>query len=152
GLVRNGALPSGGEDTSASGVLLNSQSLKQVDLSYDGTTLSERIEDLLTHAVFATSFVVNIPQVLGSDTAYVGFTGASGSSDFWELEDVLSWQFTSQATLPGAPTKVRIASFTSSEIDLGWNANSFNETGFSVERSTDGSTFTEIGTTTAPSF
>src|SRR5262249_21999375 len=149
GLVLNGASPSGGVSTVPSGVLLNSQSTKQIDLTYDGTVLTERIEDLQTHQVFQMSFPVNIPQVLGSDTAYVGFTGASGSGDFWELEDVLSWRFTSQAPLPGAPTNLRQTAFATSTIDLAWNSNSYNETGFQVERSTDGTTFTVLGTTTA---
>jgi hypothetical protein len=71
---------------------------------------------------------------------------------FWELQDVVNWTFSSQAPLPGAPSNLRVASSTSSEIDLAWNANSYNETGFRIERSTDGTTFTEIGTSTNTTF
>jgi hypothetical protein len=156
GLVLNGANPAGGMDTTSSGVLLNSQDQKQVTLTYDGTTLTERIEDIQTHQVFTTSFTVNIPQILGSDTAYVGFTGATGSGSveggYYELQDIVNWTFTSQAPLPGAPGNLRVPSSTASEIDLAWNANSFNETGFQVERSTDNMNFTLVGTTTATSF
>jgi hypothetical protein len=157
GLALNGAAPVNPVSTIPSGMLLNSQNIKHIELTYDGTTLTVRAEDILTHQVFTTSFTVNIGQVLGSDTAYVGFTGGSGSgppppNGFWELEDVLSWNYTSQAPLPGAPTNLRVAAFATSEIDLAWNANSFNETSFQVERSPDGATFTPIATTTVPSY
>jgi hypothetical protein len=152
GLVLNGANPGGGVSTIPSGVLLNSSDPKQIDLTYDGTTLTERIEDILTLDVFTTSFRVNIAAVIGSDTAYVGFTGASGSNDLWQLEDVLNWTFASQAPVPGAPTNLRETAFASSEIDLTWNSNSYDESGFQVERSTDGTHFTPIATTTARNY
>jgi hypothetical protein len=157
GLALNGVAPVNAVSTIPSGMLLNSQNIKHIDLTYNGTALMVRIEDILTHQVFTTSFTVNIGQTIGSDTAYVGFTGGSGSgpppTGYWELEDVLSWRYTSQAPLPGAPTNLRVAAFGTSEIDLAWNANSFNETGFQVERSPDGTTFTPIAPpTTVPSY
>jgi hypothetical protein len=156
GLVLNGANPAGGADTTSSGVLLNSQDQKRITLTYDGTTLTEEIVDIPRQLTFTTSFTVNIPQVVGSDTAYVGFTGATGSGGgeggFWEIQDIVNWRFTSQAPLPGAPSNLRVASSASSEIDLAWNANSFNETGFQIERSPDGNTWSQIGTSTTTSF
>ena len=159
GLALNGAAPATRVDTTPSGLLLNSQNIKHIDLNYDGFFLSVRIEDILTHQVFTTSFPVSIPQVIGSDTAYVGFTGGSGSvggmpppHPLYELEDVLSWRFTSQAQVPGAPTNLRVSSTASQSIDLAWNGNSYNETAFQVERSTDGTNFTQIATTTVFSY
>src|SRR5262249_48270823 len=125
GLALNGAAPGTRVDTTSSGLLLNSQNIKHIDLAYDGTTLTVRVEDLLTHQVFTTDFTVNIGQVLGSDTAYVGLTGGSGSGGFYELEDVLSWKYTSQAPVPGAPSNLRVVAFGTSAIDLAWDANSF---------------------------
>jgi hypothetical protein len=152
GLVVNGGNPGGGVDTIPSGVLLNSQDTKQIDMTYDGASLTERIEDLQTHDVFTTTYLVDIVSVIGSDTAYIGFTGASGSKDFWQLEDVANWSFTSLAPLPGGPTALRETAFASSAIDLAWNSNSYNESGFQVERSTDGTNFTPIGTSTGSTF
>jgi hypothetical protein len=153
GLALNGAAPTMRVDTTPSGLLLTSQDPKQIDLGYDGTTLTVRIQDIdQPQLIFTTSFVVNITQTIGGDTAYVGFTGASGSGSFWELEDVLSWRFTSQVPIPGAPTSLRQTSFTTSAVDLAWNSSSYNETGYQVERSTDGTNFTVIGTTTVPTF
>jgi hypothetical protein len=152
GLALNGAAPFQRVDTLASGVLLDSQDIKQIDLGYDGTTLTVRVEDILTHLVFTTSFAVNIAQRIGSDTAYVGFTGGSGSSGYWNIEDILSWKFTSQVPAPGAPTALRETAFTSSAIDLAWNSNSFNQSGYEVQRSTDGTSFSPIATTTGTSY
>ena len=149
GLYENGATPSGGVDTTANGLLVNSQDTKLVTLTYNGTTLTETITDTLDASdTFTTSYKVNIPAVIGSDTAYVGFTGSTGDSDYWELQDVTSWTFTSTEPLPGAPTNLQAARSSASEIDLSWTSNSYNETGFAIERSTDGVNFTQIGTTT----
>jgi hypothetical protein len=154
GLVLNGAPPRGGVTTG--NVLLNSQNPKRVMLTYDGATLRETISDTLTGDSFTTSFLVNIPQIIGSNSAYIGFTastGSPGAGSFWQLQDVGSWTFTSQAPLPGAPTNLRVTSTGATEIDLNWSGNSFNETGFRIERSTDGgTTFTTVGTSTTTTF
>jgi hypothetical protein len=155
GLFLNGVAPRGGVSTLPN-VLLNSQDFKEVTLTYDGTTLSETIRDVQLGTTFTTSFTVNIAQALGSDTAYAGFTastGSPGAGSFWQLQDVGSWTFTSQAPLPGAPTNLRVTATAASEIDLAWDGHSFNETGFRVERSADsGATFTLAGTTTDTTF
>ncbi len=154
GLFINGAAPRGGMDTSAT-VLLNSQDQKNVTLTYDGTTLSETILDVPRNTTFTTSFTVNIPAVIGSDTAYVGFTastGSPGAQSYWELQDIVNWRFTSQAPLPGAPSNLRVASSASSQLNLAWNGNSYNETGSQIERSADGNTWSQIGTSTTTSY
>ncbi len=104
GLFVNGEAPIGGEDTTANnGPLINSQDPKLITLTYDGTTLTETITDTLDPSeVFSTSYLINIPATIGSDTAYVGFTAATGDSNYWELQDVTNWIFTSTEPLPGA--------------------------------------------------
>jgi hypothetical protein len=47
-------------------------------LNYDGATLSLSLTDLVTTATFNTNFTGDLPTLLGTNTAYVGFTGASG--------------------------------------------------------------------------
>jgi fibronectin type 3 domain-containing protein len=150
GLFQNGALPAGGVDTTANdGPLINSQAIKLITLVYNGTTLTETITNALDPSqVFTTSYPINIPSVIGGDTAYVGFTGATGDDDDWELQDVTSWIFTSTSPLPGAPTQLHAQRPISSEIDLSWTSNSYNETGFAIYRSQDAVHFTQIGTTT----
>jgi fibronectin type 3 domain-containing protein len=51
---------------------------------------------------------------------------------------------TAQST-PGAPTALAVQAVSSNEIDLGWTDNSNNETGFGIQRSGDGKTFTSVG-------
>ena len=154
GLFVNGAGPFGGVDTTAdNGPLINSQATKLISLTYDGTTLVETITNTLDPSqVFTTSYRIDIPGTIGSDTAYIGFTAATGDSSFWELQDVTGWTFTSKEPLPGAPNDLREKGSSGSEIDLAWTSNSYNEDGFAVERSSDGVHFTQIGTTTTETY
>jgi hypothetical protein len=50
---------------------------------------------------------------------------------------------------PAAPTGLTATAVSGTRIDLAWSDNSTNETGFRVERSTNGSSFTQIATTGA---
>src|SRR5207244_7505685 len=50
------------------------------------------------------------------------------------------------APTPAAPSNLNATATSSSQINLAWSDNSNNETGFKIERSTDGSSFTQIGT------
>ncbi len=49
-------------------------------------------------------------------------------------------------TAPAAPSNLAATAVSSSQIDLTWTDNSADEDGFKLERSTDGSSFTEIAT------
>src|SRR5262249_17874051 len=74
---------------------LQSQSVKRVNLTYDGTTLTETITDQEdTTRTFSTTYLVDIPSFVGADTAFVGFTGATGSQ--WSIQDILTWTYEEQ--------------------------------------------------------
>ena len=49
------------------------------------------------------------------------------------------------AHAPAAPTNLSATAVSSSQINLAWTDNASNESGFRIERSADGATFTEIG-------
>jgi hypothetical protein len=49
-------------------------------------------------------------------------------------------------TLDGTPTGVKAAAVSKTQINLTWADNATNETGYRVERSTDGATFTVVAT------
>ena len=151
GILINGQDPTGrGTDTTPSGVNLRSQTPKQITLSYDGTTLSERIEDLFSHAVFTASYTVDIASIVGGDTAYAGFTGGTGGA--FALQDVLNWKYTEQEgnLPPRAPTNVRVVSVdrhdhNRSNITIAWNCNNaYTAQGFVIEESPDGTNWTQI--------
>jgi Abnormal spindle-like microcephaly-assoc'd, ASPM-SPD-2-Hydin/Fibronectin type III domain len=67
-----------------------------------------------------------------------GFQGDSG--------DFLLTLVPSTPQTPAAPTNLVATAVSSTEIDLTWQDNSTNEQGFRVERSLNGTTFTEIAT------
>ncbi|HTW61575.1 MAG TPA: chitobiase/beta-hexosaminidase C-terminal domain-containing protein [Terracidiphilus sp.] len=79
-------------DVSPSGIELGSGDGIQAQLTYDGTTLTLSLDDLVTGDTFTTSQQINIPQIVGGDTAYVGFTGGSGG--LTSSQKILTWTYT----------------------------------------------------------
>jgi hypothetical protein len=84
-----GGFPDTSVDMTGTGIDLSSGHPFTVTLGYDGTTLTETIRDTVTGATFATSYVVNIPALVGSDVGYVGFTGGTGGLS--AVIDVAAW-------------------------------------------------------------
>ena len=93
GLYVNGASPTiPAVDMTGSGIDLHSGDVFNVTMSYDGTTLTMQITDTVTQSTFQTSWTVNIPSTVGGNTAYVGFTAATGGST--ATQEVLNWTYT----------------------------------------------------------
>ena len=91
GLYSNGASPTSPATTLGGGVNLHSGDPFQVHITYDGTTLTMTITDTAVPAdTFTTSWPINIPGTVGGNTAYVGFTGATGVST---ITQVHTWTF-----------------------------------------------------------
>jgi hypothetical protein len=151
GLFINGDLnPAQQIDMGPNGIDLRNANVKQVDITYNGTTLHEVVTDTVTHAVFMHDYTVNIAGPVGSDTAFVGFTGATGGLS--ALQDIQTWVFTPGPGLPGAPATA-LAAVSGSNIALSWVSHSVNEDGFKVERSDNGlGNFREIASVTSPRF
>jgi hypothetical protein len=138
------------------GIDLHSQHPFRVMLSYNGTTLLETITDLTLNVSFTTSYTINIGAHVGGDLAYGGFTAASGG--LIVQTDISSWTFntTTQNLVPLAPSNLKVANVlrhdaNSSDIVVTWQCNSYNETGFSVERSRDGVSFSQVASLPANS-
>jgi len=78
----NGALPAAGAGAfmPITPVLVGGNANPiQVNVSYSGGVLTANFRDLVTPAnTFTTNFTVDIPAVVGGNTAFVGFTGADG--------------------------------------------------------------------------
>ena len=61
----------------------------------------------------------------------------------------LGWIISAGASTPDAPSGLFAAAASASQINLSWKDNSNNETGFKIERSTDGAAWTPVATTAA---
>ncbi len=96
GLFTDGTAPyTPAEDMTASGVDLHSGDTMAVHMAYDGTTLTMTITDAVVNASFTYSWPINIPATVGSDFAYVGFTGGTGGET--ASQKIESWTWVSTA-------------------------------------------------------
>jgi hypothetical protein len=96
GLYTNGASPTTPATTLGGGVNLHSGDTFKVHLNYDGTTLTMTITDTVnTTQTFATSWPINIPSTVGSNTAFVGFTGGVGGST--AIQEIITWSYNSSS-------------------------------------------------------
>src|SRR5260370_15039864 len=69
----------------------------QVDFAYDGfAVLTETIKDLVSGRSFSTTYSIDVRGSIGSDSAYVGFTGGTGGETAWLA--VESWTATFNTT------------------------------------------------------
>jgi hypothetical protein len=106
GLYTDGASPTvPAIDLSTTGINLHSDDPMIVQLAYNGTILSFTITDMVTSAAYSTSWTVNIPSIVGANTAYLGFTGGSGSLS--ASQKILTWVYaTGSSALPVSTTPI----------------------------------------------
>ena len=148
GLSINGASPTNTSsiDLTGSGIDLHSGHVFSVSMTYDGTTLRVTITDTVTQAAATQSYTVNIPAIIGANTAYVGFTG--GTSQLSAVQSIQSWLFT---PAPETPTNLAITAASATQVSLSWANTDRNITSVLIERKTGaGGTYAQIGATTSP--
>jgi hypothetical protein len=76
----------------AGGINLHSGDIFQVQMRYDGATLTMTITDLTVPAnTFTTSFPISIPNKVRSNFAFVGFTGGTGGQT--ATQEILNWTY-----------------------------------------------------------
>ena len=92
GINLNGNITSVATDN-VSGGQLDAGHLWEAVIQYDGTTLTATATNLEGSGSASVSYDVNIPTILGTSEAYVGFTAATGGAG--ADHEVLSWQFSS---------------------------------------------------------
>ncbi len=145
GLYQNGAVPTmPASDLSSSGINLHSGDKFSVHMTYNGATLSMTITDGTTGAVYNTSWSINIPQVIGSNSAFAGFTAGTGG--LTATQNLQTWTFVSgtqqQATATAPIFSPAIGSYTTAQsVTL-----STPTPGASIHYTTDGSTPTASST------
>ncbi len=152
GIYTNGAAPNDNAPASidmlADGIDLHSGHVFSVALAYDGTTLTQRVSDNTTGAVFTHNYTVNIPSFTGS-TAYLGFTGGTGGET--TTQDILTWSYSiPPSSPPDAPSALAAMPASGTQINLTWTDNADNEAGFKIERKEGAAgTYAQIGVTGA---
>jgi hypothetical protein len=100
GLYPNGASPTTpAVDMTGSGIDLHSGDIFRVHMTYDGANLAMTITDTTTSATFTQTWPVSIPSSIGANTAYAGFTGATGG--YTSNQNILSWTMSSGASSGG---------------------------------------------------
>ena len=102
GLYTNGASPTVPSVDMSSTINLHSGDTFSAHMVYNGTTLTLTLTDGVTGAVFTTSWTVNIPSIVGANTAFVGFTGGTGG--LTSSQKIESWSFVSSGTTPQQAT------------------------------------------------
>jgi hypothetical protein len=94
GSYTNGASPTTPAlDMTSSGVNLHSGDVFNVHVTYNGTTLAWTITDATTGKTFTASATVNIPSLVGGNTAFVGFTAGTGGAT--ATQDIITWTLNS---------------------------------------------------------
>ena len=83
-------------DISPSGIQLASGDEIQATVTYDGTTLTLNLQDMVTNDKFSWSQAINIPQIVGGNTAYIGFTGGTGGLS--ATQKLISWTYAAQSS------------------------------------------------------
>jgi hypothetical protein len=91
GLYTNGANPFEPSTDLTGHVDLHSGHIFAVHMEYDGTTLAVTIADTVTGQSFTSDYIVNIPSIVGGNTAYVGFTGGTGKTV--ATQKILTWTY-----------------------------------------------------------
>ncbi len=98
----------------AAGCMSNGD-LWTANVSYDGSKLSVNVLDPAKGVMFTAinSYPINIASHLGSNTAYVGFTGSTGGG--YQNQDIVNWRFADTSSSlptssPEPPTLLLLAS------------------------------------------
>ena len=152
GMYVDGAAPTvPAVDMTSSGVSLLSGDVMNVQLSYNGTTLTLTITDASTLKSFTTNWTVNIPATVGNTTALVGFTGGTGG--YTAIQDILSWTYSTGSSTNPPPTPTNLtAAAGNGQVGLSWSGSS-GATSYNVKRSTtSGGPYTTIASPAAASY
>jgi hypothetical protein len=103
GLYTGGTAPTvPSVDLSSTPINLHSGDVMHAHIVYDGTNLTMTLTDTATGGSVTEVFPVNIPSLVGGDTAYVGFTGGTGGAT--ATQNVMSWTYSVGVSTPSAAT------------------------------------------------
>jgi hypothetical protein len=143
------AVPSAPTNLTATAASSSAVSLRWTDNSTNETSFKiERSTDGLAFTEITTvgtnTNTYTDSNGLTESTTYYYRVRASNSGGDSEYSNTAS--ATTLAAVPAAPTGLDVTVVSSSQLNLTWADNATNETGFKIERSIDGTNFTEIKT------
>lgn len=93
---QTGAGGANGNYSSTAPVSISSGDPININIYYANGVASITFTDAVASTSFSTSYAINIPSVVGGDTAYVGFTGADGGVSSFQI--ITNFSFVSLAT------------------------------------------------------
>src|SRR5207248_2146684 len=126
----------GSIDLAPTGIDLHGGDVLRADLDYDGSHLRVTLTDTVTNATATQDYAVNIPAIVGANSAYVGFTGGTGG--LAAVQDILTWVYAPGALFsPNAPTGLGAVPASATSVRLTWATNATNQTGYHLDRATD---------------
>ena len=92
GVYTNGESPqSGAINLVGSGINLHNGDSFHVHIGYSGTAMQVVLKDNVTGVAVTENFTINIPSIVGANTAYVGFTGSTGGHT--SVQNILQWVY-----------------------------------------------------------
>jgi hypothetical protein len=107
GVYTNGASPTTPATNIGGNVSLHSGDIIQAHITYDGTTLTLTLTDTVnTSQTFTASWPVNIPSIVGANTAFVGFTAGTGG--LTATQEILTWTYSTGSTTGTGGTKTPV--------------------------------------------
>lgn len=83
--------PQAEDNMASSGINMQSGHIMKATLSYDGSVLVETVMDTVSGATYRNSYSVNIPGLVGGNTAFVGFGASSGAASV--MQNLQSWTY-----------------------------------------------------------
>jgi hypothetical protein len=83
----------------ANGLQLNSGDIIHAHIFYNGANLTITLTDSITNVTLTFAYAVNIPAIVGGNTAYVGFTGATNNTAS-ATQNILDWTYSALAPTP----------------------------------------------------
>jgi len=124
----------------------NPKAITLMGSDVEGSALTYTVLTTPTHGTLSGT----APNLTYTPTAgYAGadsFTFRVNDGTVNSASATVSITITAPTSVPAAPNGLVATAVSTSQINLTWNDNSTNEDGFKIERSTNGSSFTEIGT------
>src|SRR5665213_2879545 len=84
-----------------------------VNLAYSGATLSMNITDIVTSATWSTNWTIDIPAIVGSNSAYVGFTGGTGGET--ASQKIITWTHSVATPAPSSTFSPAAGTYTGTQ-------------------------------------